>query len=292
MFNQVLIKSNKKKDFRVARMAGKTVIDVTKACAVKEPYDSVQSTVSLVVRSVIRNMLDERVVACYTQKTTMRAVVHLSMVRAIFDVLLENDTLMAPIAMFLSNYFEKMSNRTKKVENIAGPGNTIHGRGPLPPATGSSDDEDIPSKEKKFRRVRRDEKKRKTLGSLSPMEKLLHCRTCLENTRSLLQSPYECELFDLLLTRESKFKRWSCVFRSEKVHFSSDRRRRHDGDDDLQGGDDHKSRYFHHNKKEKYWAHRKLRNKTKLKVADHHKTFRRTIERPRGFLSTPAISDL
>lgn len=44
----------------------------------------------------------------------MKAIVHPAMIKADFDALLQNDDLMASIATFVSNYFERESNRVKK----------------------------------------------------------------------------------------------------------------------------------------------------------------------------------
>lgn len=40
----------------------------------------------------------------------VRAVGHLSMIKAVSDALLDNDNLVAPIAAFVSNYVEKKEN--------------------------------------------------------------------------------------------------------------------------------------------------------------------------------------
>lgn len=52
----------------------------------------------------------------------MREVAHPSMNKAVSDVLLKNDGLIAPTATFVSNYVSKGSSHVKKEEQLVGSG--------------------------------------------------------------------------------------------------------------------------------------------------------------------------
>lgn len=56
------------------------------------------------MRSAIRNILDEGVVVGHMQRAAIRVVVHPFVIKAVFDALLHDDTLTAPIATFVLNY--------------------------------------------------------------------------------------------------------------------------------------------------------------------------------------------
>lgn len=94
----------------------------------------------------------------------MIAVLHPSTIKAVSDVLLNNDDLMAPIAIFVSNYDEEKSIRVKKDKDLAGPKKKIRELSPSPPALDPSDNDDIPSKQKKNRQLLRDKKNKKFLS--------------------------------------------------------------------------------------------------------------------------------
>lgn len=82
-------------------MVQKTIITAMKMCAMEAQGEPVQPNMSLVIRSVIENILDKEASAGHIKSVAMRAVVHLSMVKALSDALLENNDRMAPIATFV-----------------------------------------------------------------------------------------------------------------------------------------------------------------------------------------------
>lgn len=100
-------------------MAGKVAIDNMRVCAMEEQDVPVRSAVSLAIRSVAGNILDEGVVACHMQRARMRAVVCTSTIKAFSVALLKNDNLMAPVATFLSKYVDEELNCAKKEESSA-----------------------------------------------------------------------------------------------------------------------------------------------------------------------------
>lgn len=63
MIDQALMHSRKRKESQVAEAPGKTVIDVKRICHVKLQNEIIPSLVLLVIRSAIKDILDERFVA-------------------------------------------------------------------------------------------------------------------------------------------------------------------------------------------------------------------------------------
>lgn len=103
MIDLALMKFEKKRNSQVSEMAKETVIGARGMCAVEAQDSPVRSTVSLAIQSVIGNIPGKEVVAGRLQRTAMRAVVHPSVVKAVFDALLKSDVLMAPITTFELN---------------------------------------------------------------------------------------------------------------------------------------------------------------------------------------------
>lgn len=107
----------------------------------------------------------------------MRVVVHSSTIEAIFDALLKSDDLAASIAIFVSYYVGKESNRVKNEENIAGSRRNVCELPPSHPTADPSDDDHIPCKEKENWRVHRDKKIEEKTRLPSSSDKLSYCRT-------------------------------------------------------------------------------------------------------------------
>lgn len=105
--NQAFVESKKKSDAQVAEMAKQTVSGAIEMCAAEAQDATAQSTVSLAIRSVIENILDEEVHARHTQRAAMREVVRPSMIGAVSDALLKHDNLMAAITTIVSSCVEK-----------------------------------------------------------------------------------------------------------------------------------------------------------------------------------------
>lgn len=148
MFNKAAIKLERKRDFQVAGMAEKTVIDAVDMYAIEGQYGHVRSAVPSAIPSVVGDVLDERVVAEHTQKSATRAVVHPSIIKAVFDTLLKKDD-MAPIATFVANYVEKEFICVKKEKKLPELRRKIHMLQPSPPTSDPSDNDDKPSRDKK-----------------------------------------------------------------------------------------------------------------------------------------------
>lgn len=83
------------------------------------------------------------------QKTTIRAIVHPLMIKAVSDALLENDEDMAPVATFVSNYVQKEPKSRQERRNFFGSKKKIRELLPSPPTLEASDDYEIPSRKKK-----------------------------------------------------------------------------------------------------------------------------------------------
>lgn len=101
MIEQSLMESRKEREFQVAEMTEKTDLECKEMCAVERQHGSVRSTVSLALRSVVGNGLDDGVVAGHIQKDVIRAVVYLAMKIDVADALVKNDDLMTPITTFV-----------------------------------------------------------------------------------------------------------------------------------------------------------------------------------------------
>lgn len=101
-------------------MVEKTVVDAIKMCAMEARDEPVKSNVSLAVRSVTEDVLNGKFVTDHMENAAMKAVVHLSIIKAVHDGLLKNDSYMALVASFVFSYFEKKSSSVKTKENIAG----------------------------------------------------------------------------------------------------------------------------------------------------------------------------
>lgn len=101
-------------------MGEKKVIDAMEICALNTQHGHLRSTVALPIGSVIGVVLDEEVVAGYLQETVMRAVVHISMIKAVSNIFLKNDGLMSSIAKFVLNPLERKSIWFTKEEKLSG----------------------------------------------------------------------------------------------------------------------------------------------------------------------------
>lgn len=101
-------------------MAEKKVIGAMELITVEEQYGPVRATVSLTIWSVTGDVLDEEVVAGLIQNAAIRAVVHLSLIKAMSNAFLKNDDFLAPIATFVLSYVDKESNCIKMEEDIIG----------------------------------------------------------------------------------------------------------------------------------------------------------------------------
>lgn len=104
MIKQALTEQANRRDSEAVEMAEKTDIDVMEMYAVEGQHEMVQSTVSLVTVLVVRDVLDERLVARHMSKIVMRAVAHLTMINSVANAFLRDDDLMTLIATFVSNY--------------------------------------------------------------------------------------------------------------------------------------------------------------------------------------------
>lgn len=88
MIDQALLEFEIKSDSKVTDKAEKTVIDAVKMCAMEAHNGPVRTTLSLAIRSVIENILNEGVVADLMQRAAMRAVSNLTMIKAASNAVL------------------------------------------------------------------------------------------------------------------------------------------------------------------------------------------------------------
>lgn len=170
-------------------------------------------TVMLAICSLTQNVLDEKVVVGSMQRSKIKAAVRHSILKVVFTPLLENDDLIAPIAIFVSNYVEKESNTVKVDKYLAASKRQIWGLLLYPPTADSLADDEISSQVKRILRFRRDKnytlkpsswsadqlydnKRRSNVPILS--DKISYCRVRLINTHSLLQWSYASKPSDLL----------------------------------------------------------------------------------------------
>lgn len=120
MIDEALIESDKSRDSQVAKMTENMSIDAMKLFSVEVQHGTVQSIVSLAIYSVAGNLLHKKLAADHMQKTATKAVVHLSMIRAVADALLKKDNLLASISTFASNYVEKSQLASRKRKKFSG----------------------------------------------------------------------------------------------------------------------------------------------------------------------------
>lgn len=140
----------KERGSHVAMIAEQRVFDAKETCVVEGQNRTIRSTVSVAMNSVTGNVLDEKVVAGHMQKPAMRMVVHILTLRAVLDVLLKNGNLKTPIATFVPNYAErKQSDCIKDKKDLATSRKKDLRTAALASDSEPSDDEGIPSKEKK-----------------------------------------------------------------------------------------------------------------------------------------------
>lgn len=130
-------------------MGEKTVIHAIEMCAVKAQQETVWSTESLAIRSVVEDVLKGRVVTGHIQNNAMRVVLQPAMIQAVTDAFRKNDDLMAPIATFVSNYPGKESNSFKMEEEILWCRIKIRELLPSPPTSDPSDNYNMPPKDRK-----------------------------------------------------------------------------------------------------------------------------------------------
>lgn len=85
-----------------------------KICVMEIQCGPVRSTVSFAIRWVIRAILNKGLVAGHLQRTRMIAVVHLLIIKAVYNALMKNDKISALIAAFVLNYIKKKFDRRRK----------------------------------------------------------------------------------------------------------------------------------------------------------------------------------
>lgn len=134
-------------------------------CVVKAQDRLVRCTLILAIHSVIANILDDEVVAGHMQRAATRAAVHASMSKAVFNVLLNNGNLNAPIATFVSSHVEIELTRVMKAETLDRSKRKIREIAHSPSASDPMNECGIPSKEKKNRCIRLKKKKEKKSSS-------------------------------------------------------------------------------------------------------------------------------
>lgn len=103
MFDQTFMKPENRRDSQEAKMTEKLVINAMKMFAVEGQDGTVRCTVSLAIRSVGGDDLDEGVVASHMQRAAMRADVYSIKTNAVANALQKNDDLMGPISTFETN---------------------------------------------------------------------------------------------------------------------------------------------------------------------------------------------
>lgn len=146
MIDKALFEPEKKRNFQVAKMVGKTVVDAMNMCALEAQNKPVQSTVSLALRLASGNVLNEGVVAdVYGDVCDESGCAPLKS-EAVFDAMLKNEDLIAPIALFVPIYVRKDSNHIKKEENLAGSRRKAYELSPSTPTSDPSDTDNVPLK--------------------------------------------------------------------------------------------------------------------------------------------------
>lgn len=98
MINHVFRESEKERNSQVAEIAWKTVFDAMEMWGLEGQHGHVRSGVSLAIWSTAE--LNKGVVAGHMQQLAMRSVLYPSILNAVSDALLNNDNLMASLAMF------------------------------------------------------------------------------------------------------------------------------------------------------------------------------------------------
>lgn len=107
--DQAFIESERRNDFQVSKMAEKGNIDAIEMNALEGLHETVRSTQSLHICSVVGEVYNERVMADHIHKAAANTVVHLDTINFVPDALLKNDEFIAQIATFVSNYVKKKS---------------------------------------------------------------------------------------------------------------------------------------------------------------------------------------
>lgn len=150
------------KNSQVAGMSERKTIISMEMCAVIAYGRPIRSTVSLPIRLAIRIILYERLDASQMQRNIDESGCAISTIKVVSGYLLKNVNLLAPISTFASNYDETswiVSRKKKKSEE--GQKENIRETPTSSPTSDPSQNDDIPSEEKKIRRVARDIKREK-----------------------------------------------------------------------------------------------------------------------------------
>lgn len=135
-------------------------------CAVKKWNGTVRYTVSLAFWSALGDDIEKRLAAGHVQKVTIRAFVHPTIIKGVADAFRKRDNLMAPIIRFVLHYVEKESVCVKEELEVSRSKRKICELPPLSPTSCPSENDDMPSRNKKGRLSRRGERKSKEYNSV------------------------------------------------------------------------------------------------------------------------------